>query len=87
MEDKEIMRNFVSAIFLQAVKDWVKPPKTKIAKNKNIKHFKVSKSEILEFLNSKWCALLCNMIDMPQDTILRKFKNNDICVNLLNEEE
>lgn len=85
MNDKEIVRNFVSAIFLQTVKDWVRPPRTKIAKNKNIKHFVVSKSEILEFLNSEWCALLCNIIDLPQDAILRKFENNEFCADLLKE--
>lgn len=85
--DREIVRSFVSAIFLQALKDWVKPRKAKVAKYKNVKHFKISKSEILEFLNSKWCEFLCSTIDLTPETILHKLTNDDFYADLLMEQQ
>lgn len=79
--DREIVRNFIAAILLQAVKDWVAPPINQLKDE-----VPVSKDEIREFLtDKKWGATLCRAIDLTPETILHKFENNDFCADLLKE--
>ena len=86
--DKEIVRNFVAAILLQTVKDWINPP-TQQMKDE----VPVSKDEIREFLinemykGEKWGETLCRALDLTPETILHKLENKDFYDDLLMEQQ
>ena len=87
--DREIVRNFVAAILLQSVKDWVHPPTHQLQDE-----VPASKDEIREFLTNemyrgeKWGKTLCHAIDLTPETILRKLESNDFNVDVVpNEDE
>lgn len=87
MDNVYIMRNFIAAIILQAVRDWIKQPKNRIQKYDKCETFKVSRDEIRSFLNSKWGSELCFAIDQNPQTILKKLENGEFDANLLETEE
>ena len=86
--DREIVRDFVSVILLQAVKDWINPPTYQMRDE-----IPVSKDEIREFLTNemykgeKWGATLCHIINLTPEMILRKLEDDEFYADLLNEEE
>ena len=86
--DKEIVRDFIAAILLQSVKDWINPPT-----HQTQDEISVSKDEIREFLTNemyggeKWSETLCRAIDLTPEVILRKLESDDIYADLLTKED
>ena len=79
--DKQIVRNFVAAILLQAVKDWANPPTHQMKDE-----VPVTKNEIGEFLNSEWGESLCHTIGLTSKTMLRKLESKEFYADLLMEQ-
>lgn len=85
--DREIVRNFISAILLKTVEDWIKAPTHQMQDE-----VPVSKTEIREFLTNemykgeKWGETLCRAIDLTPETILHKLESDDFYADLLMEQ-
>jgi hypothetical protein len=63
--DREIVRDFVSAIIYRALFDW---------------QFESRRKEIADFFNSAWGKYLCELINLDAETILRRLKAGKIVI-------
>ena len=66
MNDKEICRNFISAILLKAFKDYSTQEK--------------SRGEVLKSLRGNTCKFYCNIMDLDNEQLARDLENGKIKV-------
>lgn len=64
--DREVARDFISAIIYRALFDW---------------KFESRRKEIAQFFNSKWGKYLCSCIELDAKTILRRLEEGKVRIN------
>jgi len=82
-----VMRNFVAAIILRAVKDWVALKNEKEKTYHRRDALTISRNEIRKFLNSEWGYELCSAIQLEPSVILKKLEDGEFDDTMLENEE